>query len=49
MLSNKDALLKQDSITCKLCNAKFDSFSDMQRHVSIERMQNGDYKIPLEK
>jgi hypothetical protein len=46
MLSKEDALLKQYSITCKLRNAKFDSFGNMQRHVSIEHMQKGDYKIP---
>ena len=35
----EDALLEQDSITCKLCNAKFDSLGDTQRHVLTEHMQ----------
>jgi hypothetical protein len=48
MLSKDDALLEQDSITCKLCNAKFDSLGDMQRHVLTEHMQKGDYQIHLE-
>ena len=49
MLSKEDALLDQASITCKLCNAKFDSLGDMQRHVLTEHIQKGDYQIPLEK
>jgi hypothetical protein len=49
MLSNEDALLRQHSITCKLCNTKFDSFGAMQRHVLTEHMQKGDYQIPLHK
>jgi hypothetical protein len=48
MLSKKDALLEQDSITCKLCNAKFESLGDMQRHTLTEHMQKGDYQIHLE-
>jgi hypothetical protein len=36
------------NITCKLCNAKFDSLGDMQRHVLTEHMQKGDYQIHLE-
>jgi hypothetical protein len=49
MLSKEDALLDQASIICKLCNAKFDSLRDMQRHVLTEHIQKGDYQIPLEK
>jgi hypothetical protein len=49
MLSKEDALLEQDSITCKLCNEKFESLGDMQLHVLTEHMQMGDYEIPLEK
>jgi hypothetical protein len=49
MLSKEDALLEQDSITCKLCNVKFESLGDMQHHVLTEHMQKGDYRIPLEK
>jgi len=49
MLSKEDALLEQDSITCKLCNEKFESLGDMQYHVLTEHMQKGDYRIPLEK
>ena len=41
--------LAQDSITCKLCNEKFESLGDMQYHVLTEHMQKGDYRIPLEK
>ena len=48
MLSKEDALLEQRSITCKLCDAKFESLGDMQRHVLIEHMQNGEYQIPSE-
>jgi hypothetical protein len=49
ILSKEDALLEQDSITCKLCNAKFESLGDMQDHVLTEHMQKGDYQIPLHK
>jgi hypothetical protein len=49
MLSKEDVSLAQDSITCKLCNAKLESLGDMQHHVLIEHMQKGDYQIPLEK
>jgi hypothetical protein len=49
MLSKEDALLEQDSITCKLCDAKFDSLGDVQHHVLTEHMQKGNYRIPLEK
>ena len=49
MLSKEDTLLEQRSITCKLCNAKFDSFGDMQQHVLTEHMQKGDYQIPTYK
>jgi len=46
-LSNKDVLLEQDSNTCKLCEAKFESLGEMQSHVLTEHMQKGDYQIPL--
>jgi hypothetical protein len=49
ILSKEDALLEQYSITCKLCDAKFDSLGDMQRHVLTEHMQKGDYQTLLEK
>jgi hypothetical protein len=48
MLSKEDTLLEQLSITCKLCDTKFDSLGDMQRHVLTEHMQKGDYQIPSE-
>ena len=47
MLSKEDALLKQASITCKICHAKFDNFGAMQHHVLTEHMQKDDYQIPL--
>jgi hypothetical protein len=47
MLSKEDALLEQDSITCKLCGSKFDNLGDMQRHTLTEHMQKGDYQVPL--
>jgi CRISPR/Cas system endoribonuclease Cas6 (RAMP superfamily) len=47
MTSKEDVLLEQHSITCKLCDAKFDSLGDMQHHVLTEHMQKGDYQIPL--
>jgi hypothetical protein len=47
MLSKEDSSLEQDSITCKLCNTKFESLGDMQRHVLTGHMQKGDYQIPL--
>jgi hypothetical protein len=43
-----DLLLEQHSITYKLCDAKFESLGDMQRHVLTEHMQKGDYQIPSE-
>jgi hypothetical protein len=46
MLSQR--ILEQDSITCKLCDAKFDSLGDMQRHVLTGHMQKGDHQF-LEK
>ena len=49
MLSKEDLLLEQHSITCKICNTKFDSFGAMQHHVLIEHMQKGEYQIPLRK
>ncbi len=48
-MSKEDALLEQHSITCKLCNTKFDSLGDMQRHVLLEHMQKGNYQILTEK
>ncbi len=48
-MSNEDALLEQRSITCKLCEAKFESFGAMQRHVLTEHMQKGDYQVPVDK
>ena len=48
MLSKEDALLEQDSVICKLCNAKFESLGDMQRHTLTGHMQKGDYQIHLE-
>ena len=48
MLSKEDTLLEQLSITCKLCDTKFDSLGDMQCHVLTEHMQKGDYQIPSE-
>jgi hypothetical protein len=47
MLSKEDASLEQDSIVCKLYNAKFESLGDMQHHVLTEHMQKGDYQVPL--
>ena len=44
----EDALLDQANITCKLCNAKFDSLGDVQRHVLTEHMQK-ETQIPIEK
>ena len=44
---SKDVLLEYHSITCKVCEAQFESLGDMQRHVLIEHMQKGE--IPLEK
>jgi hypothetical protein len=45
MLSEEDSLLEQASTTCKLCNAKFESLGDMQRHVLTDHI----HQIPLEK
>ena len=43
-LSQQDALLEdRHSITCKLCNAQFESLGDMQRHVVTEHFQKGDF------
>ena len=47
MSSGEDAP-EQHSITCKLCDTKFESLGDMQRHVLTEHMQKGDYQLPLE-
>ena len=44
ILSKEYVSLVQDSITCKLCNAKFDSLGDMQRHTLTEHIQKGDLK-----
>jgi len=41
----QDASLEQDSTTCKLCDAKFESLDDMQRHMLTEHMQRRDYHI----
>ena len=47
-LSQEDAVLEErHSITCKLCNAQFESLGEMQRHVVTEHFQKGD--IPTEK
>jgi hypothetical protein len=46
VLSKENALLEQHSVTCKLCDAKFDSLGDMQHHVLTGHMQKGDYQIP---
>jgi hypothetical protein len=47
-LSKKNALLEEsNSITCKLCNERFDSLGDMQRHVVTQHFQKGD--IPTKK
>ena len=48
MSSEEDAPSEQHSITCKLCNTKFESLGDMQRHVLTEHMQKGDYQLPPE-
>ena len=46
-LSRENALLEErHSITCKLCNAQFESLGEMQRHVVTEHFQKGD--IPEE-
>ena len=45
----EDRLLKQSSITCQLCEAKFESFGAMQSHVLTEHMQKGDYQVPVHK
>jgi hypothetical protein len=43
-LSQQNALLEdRHSITCKLCNAQFESLGDMQRHVVTEHFQKGDF------
>jgi hypothetical protein len=49
MSSKANVSLAQDSVTCKLCNARFESLGDMQHHVLTEHMQKGDYQIYLEK
>jgi hypothetical protein len=46
MSSGEDAMSEQDSVTCNICNAKFESLGDMQRHVLTEHMQKGDYQLP---
>jgi hypothetical protein len=45
MLSNEDSSLEQASVTCKICDTKFESLGDMQHHVLTEHMQKGDYQI----
>ena len=34
MLSKEDTLLEQASVTCKLCDAKFESMGDMQYRIN---------------
>ena len=47
-LLQEDAVLEErHSITCKLCNAQFESLGGMQRHVVTEHFQKGD--IPSRK
>jgi hypothetical protein len=46
-LSQNDAVLKAHSVTCKVCEGRFESFGDMQKHVLTEHLQKGE--IPLEK
>jgi hypothetical protein len=48
MLSKEDALLEQDSVTCKHVTKNFESLGDMQRHTLTEHMQKGDYQIHLQ-
>lgn len=48
MSSGEDARSEQHSIICKLCDTKFESLGDMQRHVLTEHMQKGDYQLPPE-
>jgi hypothetical protein len=39
-LSQEDVVLEaHHSITCKLCNAQFESLGEMQRHVVTEHFQ----------
>ncbi|MFL6328801.1 MAG: hypothetical protein ACJ72U_17645 [Nitrososphaeraceae archaeon] len=47
-MSKKNALLEEsNSITCNLCNERFESLGDMQRHVVTQHFQKGD--IPTKK
>jgi hypothetical protein len=47
-LSQEDVVLEaRHSITCKLCNAQFESLGEMQRHVVTEHFQKGE--LPEEK
>lgn len=48
MSSGNDELSEQHSVTCKLCDARFESLGDMQHHVLTEHMQKGDYRLPPE-
>ncbi|MFL6322670.1 MAG: hypothetical protein ACJ72Q_19645 [Nitrososphaeraceae archaeon] len=42
-MSKKNALLEEsNSITCNLCNERFESLGDMQRHVVTQHFQKGD-------
>ncbi|MFL6367300.1 MAG: hypothetical protein ACJ72T_01955 [Nitrososphaeraceae archaeon] len=42
-MSKKNALLEEsNSITCKLCNERFESLDDIQRHVITQHFQKGD-------
>jgi hypothetical protein len=47
ILSKEDSSLEQDSVICKLCNAKFESLGDMQRHTLTQHKQKGNYQLPL--
>jgi len=43
-LSQEDVVLEaRHSITCKLCNAQFESLGEMQRHVVTEHFQKRDF------
>jgi hypothetical protein len=38
---------KIDSSTCKLCGKKFSSFAEMQQHMTIDHMQQGNISNPI--
>lgn len=49
-LSKRSPLLEEsDSITCNLCNERFESLGDMQRHVVTQHFQKGDIPTKKEK